>query len=67
MLRDPRVLMLKDSMILALAVATTYLGLQAYGQRELKESTLVYMESRVAELDRLEVIWKEAINRCLAD
>ena len=59
--------MLKDIVLWALLAATTYLGVQVYGQREPKENMLVYMESRVAELDRLEVLWKEAIKRCPAD
>ena len=59
--------MLKDSVLWALVAATTYLGVQVYGQPEPKENMLVYMESRVAELDRVEALWKEAIKRCLAD
>ena len=58
----------KDCLIVALIAATMYLlALQFYGHRDPKENTLFYMESRVAELDRLEALWKEAISRCLAD
>ena len=59
--------MLKDCVILALVTATMCLGFLVYDQREPKEDMLVYMESRVAELDRIEALWKEAISRCLAD
>ena len=59
---------MKDCVIVALVTVILFLvAFQVHGQRYLKENTLVYMESRVAELDRLEVLWKEAISRCLAD
>ena len=47
--------MLKDCVIVALVAVIVCLGsFQVYGQR-------------VAELDRVETLWKEAIKRCLAD
>ena len=60
--------MMKDCVIVALVAVILYLGaFLVYGQRYSKENTLFYMESRVAELDRVEALWKEAIKRCLAD